>query len=234
MGRVAVTGEIVAELAHEIGEPLQVISNYVVAMQAAMKGHNQIECAAIDTLIDPISRAAGYAQNVVKRVRSFMRDSTFECECFDINDLIRSTTEFFEFELRNDDIVVNYELTPASTNINGDTVQIQQVLINLMLNAIAAMKDIPADARELRIRTSLDTKSNNVVVQVHDTGCGLDIDPDSVFEPFVTTKKNGLGMGLAICARIVRSHSGDIRIGDAKNGTSFEFELPASKGSLPK
>ena len=227
MGRVAVTGEVVAELAHEIGQPLQVISNYVDAMQTVMDGQQQVACETIDRSVDQISRAAGHAQGVFQRVRRFVSDSKSECQRFDLNELIRSTTDFVEFELRKHDVDVSHELISGAVYVDADAVQIQQVLINLVLNGIAAMEAVPADTRQLTISTRSDFET--VTVHVHDTGSGLGIDHDSVFMPFTTTKANGLGMGLAICARIIRTCQGEIRVGRATHGTRFEFELPVSK-----
>ena len=227
MGRVAVTGEVVAELAHEVGQPLQVISNYVDVMQAIMIGQQQIDCEAIDSSIDQIGLAAGHAQGVFKQLRGFVRDSNLESERIDLNDVIRTTTDFVDFELKNQKIAVNHDLASGPVYVDADVVQIQQVLINLIRNAIAAMEHIHVDERQLSISSRSD--SEIATVEVHDTGCGLNIEAASAFQPFTTTKTDGLGMGLAICARIVRSYNGNIRVSSAEQGTSFEFDLPLSR-----
>jgi len=147
-------------------------------------------------------------------------------EPLDINLKIRSVLGVLAVEMQKDRIEVGLQLDPSLPDVDGDRVQIQQVLVNLVKNAIEAMHG--EQTRVLCIRTSL-AQPDVVNVSVQDTGCGMDdAIRDQVFRPLVTSKANGMGMGLAICHSIITSHKGRIWASAALNkGAIFQFELAA-------
>jgi len=147
-------------------------------------------------------------------------------ERLSVNTLIEKTLEFLRYSLALNNVTLRTELAPAVADVGGDLIHLQQVLLNLLTNALEAMKETPS--RILTIRSSMDGR-DMVTVSVSDSGPGI---PEAkrtlVFEPFVTTKKDGLGLGLAICRSIIEEHKGRIWLeGNPAGGATFLFSLKA-------
>jgi C4-dicarboxylate-specific signal transduction histidine kinase len=147
----------------------------------------------------------------------------------DVNEMVNSTIALLRNELVNRRVAVDTELAAGQINVFGDSVQLQQVLLNLIVNAIDAMASTPPAQRRILIRTQ-DTTAGSVEVRVKDHGTGIEqMDRRKLFEPFYTTKEHGLGLGLAICSTIIRKHGGTINLqNDDAGGAVAKVSLPAS------
>jgi C4-dicarboxylate-specific signal transduction histidine kinase len=169
---------------------------------------------------------------VIQRVRGLVKKDNGELQLVSVNDVVGEVLELAHSDLIHRGVVVNPRLLPSAPVIHSDRVQLQQVLLNLIMNACDAMSDTSPTERVLVIATSVD---NGVVrIAVHDRGTGIAPGSlESVFEPFVTSKKNGLGLGLAICRSIVRSHGGNMWASNnptAELRSSCRSQSPSSHG----
>jgi signal transduction histidine kinase len=229
MDRVATAGELSASIAHEVNQPLTGIS---ILATAALKmlARDKPDLAKTRAALTQIVDATHEASELVTSVRAMFAKEPGKRVPLDVNALIRSVLAMLRVELQRDRVEIQLQLDPALPPVECERVQLQQVLVNLIKNAIEAMH---AEApRVLCIRTSL-TQPHMVNVSVEDTGCGVDeASLDRLFKPLVTTKEKGMGMGLAICHSIVTSHKGRIWASAAVGkGSVFNFELPETAGA---
>lgn len=232
VARVASMGELTASIAHEVGQPL---TGIVVNAQAGLRWLTA-EPANLDKAretLERISRDGDRAAAVVTRIRAFFRKSPYRAEPLNIGETILEVTALFGSELRSKDVSLETHLADDLPIIVGDRVQLQQVILNLVVNAIEAMCGTDGP-RVLVLSSTKDRSVEGVVVRVRDSGPGLDlVNPKKLFEPFYTTKSEGMGMGLRICRSIVEAHGGRIRaISNAEKGATFEFTLPVGKYPL--
>src|SRR6202795_3038098 len=226
VNRVTTMGELTASLAHEVNQPIAAaVTNANTCLRWLTRDHPDMEeaRAAAMRIVKDGTRAA----EIIKRIRLLFKKGTSERELVDINEVIREMIVLLRGEAMRYSILVRTELEPDTPRVIADRVQLQQVLMNLMLNGIDAMKD--ADGRrELAIKSQR-AETEQILVSVNDTGVGLPAQQaDEIFKAFFTTKPQGTGMGLSISRSIVESHGG--RSWAAKNfprGTSFCFTLPA-------
>lgn len=224
LSRVALMGELVAEISHEVSQPLTVISTLAAALEVSY-AQNTFDKEQSATLIKKLVEANSHAGNILRRLRDFIRNDSVQSQPFDMNDLIISTTEFVDFERRRRNIEIDHELAEKRLIVLGNSTQIQQVVVNLLRNAFDAMDETSEPNRHITTRTY--QAGEMVVVEVQDRGTGLQLDLDAAFAAFKTTKSDGLGMGLAICTRILNNHGGRISaVPGAQSGTVFRFELP--------
>ena len=224
INRVNMMGELAAALAHEIKQP---IAASITSANACLRwlAHDPPELERARAAATRIERDGNRAADVINRLRSFYKKETPpERETVDVKDVIREMTVLLKNEAIRYSVTIGVELEADVPNILADRVQLQQVFMNLMLNAIEAMKDIGG---ELRIRSRLNPEGQ-LVISISDTGVGLPADnTERIFEAFHTTKPQGTGMGLAITRSIVESHGG--RIWATANqgvGATFHFTLP--------
>jgi signal transduction histidine kinase len=229
MDRVATAGELSASIAHEVNQPLTGIS---ILATAALKmlARDKPDLAKTRAALTQIVDATHEASELVTSVRAMFAKEPGKRVPLDVNALIRSVLAILRVELQRDRVEIQLQLDPALPPVECERVQLQQVLVNLIKNAIEAMH---AEApRVLCIRTSL-TQPHMVNVSVEDTGCGVDeASLHRLFKPLVTTKEKGMGMGLAICHSIVTSHKGRIWASAAAGkGSVFNFELPETAGA---
>jgi C4-dicarboxylate-specific signal transduction histidine kinase len=148
----------------------------------------------------------------------------------DLNQLIRMVERIVHSDAAMHGVAVQLDLSPGVLRVMGDTVQLQQVMLNVMLNAIAAMEQSERAARRLVVRTHANDGSN-VLVEVQDSGCGIAPEKlESIFSPFVTSKPDGLGMGLSICRAIIEAHGGHLWATNEPDGALFQFTLPSRTG----
>jgi PAS domain S-box-containing protein len=224
INRVSMMGELAASLAHEIRQP---IAAAITSANACLRwlGHNppDIERARAATL--RIEKDATRTAEIINHLRSFYKKETpFQRELVNANEVIREMTDLLRNEATRHSISIRPELSLSIPEIMADRVQLQQVLMNLMLNAIEAMKDT---AGELRITTGVD-HDGQLLLSVSDTGVGLPAErADRIFDAFFTTKSQGTGMGLAITRSIVEAHGG--RLWATPNdgpGATFHIALP--------
>jgi C4-dicarboxylate-specific signal transduction histidine kinase len=225
VSRVTTMGELTASLAHEVNQPIGA---------AVTNANTCIRWLARDTPNVEEARAAAMrsakdgmrAAEIVSRIRLLFKKGTPQREFVDINEVIREMIVLLRGEATRHNISVRTELAAELPPVLGDRVQLQQVLMNLMLNGMDAMKDVDG-TRELAIK-SQQAENEQVVVTVSDTGVGLPAQQaDQIFKAFFTTKSHGTGMGLSISRSIVESHGGRLWAADnSPRGASFHFALP--------
>ena len=225
--RVSMLGEVAASLAHEIRQPIAAARiDAKVCVRALADDRLDVQTAreAASRLV----KEAMWAEEVIKRTTALYKKDTTQREPVNVNAVIREMTLLLQHEAGASSVAIRTELAEEIPAVMADRVQLQQVLMNLMLNAIDAMKDTGGD---LTI-TSQRSEDNEVLIAVNDTGVGLPADnPDRIFESFVTTKPHGTGMGLAITRSIVESHGGRLwAIANAGPGATFLFTLPGDAG----
>ena len=221
--RVSAMGEMAAQLAHELTQPLGAIANYAGGARLRLQAGPDPPAELID-VIDRIGREALRAGAIIRRLREFLQKTDPQRAPVDLNALVREVAALVEGETRERGIAVHLILHPDLPLVSADAVEIEQVLINLTRNAIEAMQAANGAAPLLSVETRAGRDA--VEVFVRDTGPGIIAPPSEIFEPFYTTKPGGLGMGLAICRTIVELHGGTLSASSAPDGASFRFTLP--------
>jgi PAS domain S-box-containing protein len=226
VNRVTTMGELPATLAHEVNQPIAAASiNANVCLRLLKREEPDLEEAsrAATRMVGDVNRAA----EIISRVRQFFRKSAPLREPVDLNDLIRGMTGILRNELTQYSIGVRMDLAVDLPQVMADRVQLQQVLMNLMMNGIDAMKSATG-ARQLTL-ISQRSDDSALLVSVEDTGHGLPVEgTDQIFTAFFTTKSYGTGMGLSISRSIIESHGGRLWAGTRPDcGASFQFTLPA-------
>lgn len=224
VNRLAVAGELSASIAHEVKQPLTaVVSNAYAALNWLSTGRQNIDEARKS--LGQIVAAGHRANDIVSDIRSLFSHDDQACIAVDINALMRAVVTASMIYLRKHSIVCETDLDASIPLVLGHPVQLQQVLHNLIVNAVEAMQSTPV--RMLRIASGV-SASGGVVVTVEDTGRGIDPpDLERVFKPLFTTKARGMGMGLSICRTVVEAHGGKIRARALPNrGAAFDVEFP--------
>jgi signal transduction histidine kinase len=228
MGRVVTVSTLTAALAHEINQPLAAMRSYAQAALRFMdadESPNEKVRTALQGIVSDNKRAA----DIINRLRDLVKKQEPHRELLDINLIINDVLSLLNSEvvLRNASIQVN--LCSNLPEVHADTVQIQQVVLNLLINALDAVSCHPVELRGVVITTRLEETS--LVVSIWDSGDGVPIEAlQTVFEPFNTTKQGGMGLGLAICKSIVEAHDGTIWAACADaGGAVFSFSLPGSR-----
>jgi C4-dicarboxylate-specific signal transduction histidine kinase len=225
VNRVTTMGEMAASLAHEVNQPIAAASiNAASCLRYLKRDQPDIDGAgrAAARMVADVTRAA----DVIGRVRLLFRKGTPVQEPVDINEIIREMVMLLGNEAEQNSISVRTQLAMDIPTVMGDRVQLQQVLMNLMINGIDAMKNIEG-ARQLILNSGMD-EDGRLVVSVQDSGPGLPVDHvDHIFTAFFTTKSYGTGMGLSISRSIIESHGGHLRaINNPSQGACFQFTLP--------
>ncbi len=226
--RISTMGELAASLAHELNQPLTAILSNAQAAQRFLssKPPNLEEVREILTDIVQDNNRAG---EVIRRIRTLVKTEELFFTSLDLGGVIRDVVQLVHSDviLRNVRISLNFhDNLPL---VRGDKVQLQQVMLNLLLNAFDAMKDSRVNEREVVVRVELDG-AGTVVVAVRDHGTGVPGDKlDKIFDPFYTTKRDGLGMGLSVSRSIIEAHGGHLRAqNNPDGGATFYFTLPAA------
>jgi len=232
VSRVTTLGELTASIAHEVNQPVGAMVTNAAACARWLKAKPPDMAEAQAALANIVSDGKR-AGEVITRIRALTRRQAPRMELLDVNRKVREVLALAEHELKTHDIVLRTELAPALPGVAGDRVQLQQVLLNLIVNAIEAMSGVHDRARELTIVTAA-KEPGGVVVEVHDSGPGLDErDAERLFEPFYTTKAEGIGIGLSISRSIVEAHGGRLWASSNRpRGAVFRFMLP-KEGSSP-
>lgn len=225
--RVATMGQLTSSIAHEVNQPICAIAiNAGAALNWLARKAPDIENARIS--IQQIADDAHRSGEVIGRIRELFQKAPPRKEHVDLNEMIREVLVLTHSEALKSGTSVRMDLAETLLLIEGDRVQLQQVLLNLVVNAIQAMATIEG-ARDLLITTAA-TDANIVLVRVADSGPGLD--PQTlghVFDPYYTTKPDGLGMGLAICRSIIEAHNGRLWASNQPRGAVFQFTLPVQQ-----
>jgi PAS domain S-box-containing protein len=228
--RVATLGELSGALAHELNQPLtSILSNAQAALRFLAR--EPLDVAELRDILQDIVDEDRRAGEVIRRLRALLRKGETPRQALDVNDVTSDVLRLARSELIGHGVTVTVQLTPGLPMVRGDRVALQQVLLNLIVNACDAMRLDEPLQRQLAVTTTLDGEGA-VRVAIADRGAGIPADGmERVFEPFFTTKENGLGLGLVICRSIVAAHGG--RLGASNNadrGATFWFTLPAQNG----
>ncbi|HXE54839.1 MAG TPA: ATP-binding protein [Tepidisphaeraceae bacterium] len=228
MNRVATAGVLAASIAHEINQPL---TGIVVSASAARRwlALSEPSIEEAQDALDQIERDGHRAGEIITSLRGMFKKETQARKPIDINKLIFTVLAIVRHELQTHGVDLRTQLDESLPALEGDRVQLQQVVLNLVMNAIEAMQS--AVPRTLSIRSCL-SKPNFVHVAIEDTGTGIDpSNHDHIFNPMFTTKARGMGIGLSVCQSIVKSHNGRIWVTRGiEKGSIFQFELPTNVG----
>lgn len=232
VGRVSEMGTLASSLAHELNQPLTAVANYCEAARDLLAGEPDAETLALvrEALDDAASQSVRAGQ-IVRRLRDFISHGETERRVESLPRLISEANALALVGTREHGIEVHVRLDPAADKVFVDRIQIQQVLVNLIRNAIDAM--VGSRIRALTIRAA-PLADESVQISIEDTGSGIsDEIAQQLFQPFVTSKQRGMGIGLSICRTIVEAHGGRIWFeAAARGGTIFHFTIP-SAGTQP-
>ncbi len=228
IARLNTMGEMASGLAHELNHPLATINNYIQGCIRRIKQGTYNPGAMLDAL-ENASDEAERAAAVIRSMREFIRKEGTRRENVDINNIVRDVAGLLDFEIQSKRISLRLELNNEVTPISADNVQVEQVILNLARNAIEAMGETKGCDRELRIGTAPHV-DGVVEITVSDSGPGVPEDlSNKIFDPFVSTKSSGLGMGLSISRSIVESHGGSLWVSPiGAAGAEFHFTLPVA------
>ena len=231
IARITTMGELAASIAHELNQPLGsiVVSGDACLRWLAAKTPNLEE---VRQAVEAIIRDGTRASSVLVRIRGLLRRGERLRERLNINDLIREVIALLDGELRRNGASPRTDMPGNLPPVVVDRVLLQQVILNLIMNAMEAMRAVSDRAQVLRIRTE-EQPSGSIVVLVQDSGVGIDPKHSSrMFEPFYTTKVEGIGMGLAISRSIIEAHGGRLwAVANDGPGSSFYFTLPIDEGA---
>jgi C4-dicarboxylate-specific signal transduction histidine kinase len=225
MARVSMLGQLSAAIAHQLNQPLAAILGNAEAAQK-MLGRERVDLVELRAICDDIVAEDHRAAEVIRRLRDLYRRGEIRREPCDLNVLVREMVELLRTELMTRHVVAATELAPSIPPIHGDRVQLQQVLLNLVLNAADAMGEAAEDRRIVTVRTEL--ADDRILLSVADHGPGVrDEDMAYIFEGFWSTKPDGMGVGLAISKSIVDAHDGSLSaFNNAGGGAVFRVSLP--------
>ena len=228
VGRLVTVGQLTASLAHEVKQPLTgILTNAQVARR--LLATREPDLTEIRAILDDIVRDDQRAADVIQRLRAMLKRHEPEVVLLDANRLIRDVVRFLHSDAVLRTASIALELAPGLPAVRGDVVQLQQVLVNLVLNGLDSMKGVPTERRRLLIRT--ERAADGVRVAVRDTGPGLDAaSRERIFEPFYTTKSEGMGLGLPIARTLVEAAGGRLWVADpdGEDGATFMFTLPGT------
>ena len=227
--RVTTLGELTASIAHEVNQPIAAVATNAAAglswLEAEPPNLDEVR-ATLGYIVKDAKRAG----DVMHRIRALAKKAPLRMARFDVNEAVLDVIALTRSELVRHGVSLQTQLATGLPLIEGDRIQLQQVILNLILNAVEAMSGIDNGAREVRISTGREA-SNAVLVTVRDFGPGLDPQSvDRLFEAFYTTKPGGLGMGLAICRSIIQTHGGRLwATANEPRGAVFQFTLPLER-----
>jgi len=225
--RVATLGELSGALAHELNQPLtSILSNAQAGLR--LLAQEQVDLDEIRAILRDIADEDRRAGDVIRRLRALLRRGETPRQPLDVNEVTSEVLRLARSELISHGVTAAVQLTPGLPKVRADRIAVQQVLLNLIVNACDAMRLEEPPQRRLRVATAVDGEGA-VRIAIVDRGAGLPADRvERLFEPFFTTKEHGLGLGLVICRSIVAAHGGNL--GAAPNpdrGATFWFTLPA-------
>ena len=230
IARITTLGELTTAIAHEVNQPLTGLVSSGNACLRWLAGDMPNLSAARES-VERMICAGQRAGEVIRRIRALAGKSPPHRERLNVNDAIAEVIALVHSEVQRNEISLQTALADDAPTVLGDRIQLQQVILNLMLNAVEAMSGVDRRTRELSI-VSVRDGDDGVLVTVRDTGVGLDVMAlDRIFEAFYTTKDHGIGMGLAVSRTIVQAHGGQLwAIPNVPRGAIFHFRLPADGG----
>jgi C4-dicarboxylate-specific signal transduction histidine kinase len=231
LSRVSLLGEMTAMIAHEVNQPLSgIISNASAGQRFIDRG--EMDPETLREILADIAADGRRAHEVVRNIRNTIKRGGAVRERVNVNETVANIIHLIQQDAVTHSCEVEASLESDLPSIDGDPIQIQQVVVNLISNAFDAMKDTPPHDRKVIVSTGRDG-NGTVLIRVRDYGFGIREDVhDRIFEQFFTTKEDGLGMGLAIVRSIVEAHSGTITAENAEGGGAcFQVTLPISNGT---
>ena len=224
--RISLLGEMTASIAHELNQPLSaIVSNASAAQRFLQKG--QLDAVTMEEILEDVGADARRAHDVIQHIRNTIKKGAAVRERINLNNVVNQVAHSIRPDARIYSCEIETFLDPSVPDVEGDPVQIQQVLINLVSNAFDAMSETPAKQRKVQITTERNG-DGTICVSVRDHGTGIREDArERLFEQFFTTKEDGLGMGLAIVRSIIETHGGQISAENVDGGGArFRFSLP--------
>ncbi len=226
VSRISAMGELAGSLAHELNQPLTAILSNAQAAQRFMAA-DAIDLTEVRETLRDVVRESNRAGEVIRRMRALVRKGVLELAPLDLESVMRDVASLVHSDAIVRSVRVEMEVEPGLPAVRADRVQLQQVMLNLLLNAFDAMKDRTRDERQVAVRVARDG-GDGVRISVRDRGTGLTSDKlDKIFTPFFTTKQDGLGLGLSISRSILEAHGARLRAEDnAGYGATFYFTLP--------
>lgn len=229
--RIATLGELAASVAHEVSQPLSaVVTNARIALR--MLASETPKLPLLRSLAEHTMSAGMRATEIVSRIRSVVAPATARREPLSLETMVTEALPFVRYELKQSRVQQVLRFADPLPSVAGDRVQLQQIVVNLVLNAVQAMHDVPIDERRLVIATEV--RNGSVLLVVEDTGVGFDpLDREKLFDSFYTTKAKGMGIGLAVCRSIADSHGGAIEAVALPRGARFVLSLPALSSVPP-
>jgi two-component system, LuxR family, sensor kinase FixL len=224
ISRLTAMGEMASTLAHELNQPLSAIANYLKGSVRLLQDRSDNESRMTRDALDKATEQAMRAGQIIRRLRDFVSRGESERRAENLTKLVEEASALALIGVK--DVLVRFELDPAADRILADKVQVQQVLINLMRNALESMVD--SERRELTV-SSAPVEGDLVEIRITDTGSGIAPEiKENLFQPFFTTKLHGMGVGLSICRTIVEAHDGKISAeANPQGGTVFRFTIRA-------
>jgi C4-dicarboxylate-specific signal transduction histidine kinase len=219
--RLTTMGELASTIAHEINQPLAAISNSAGACVRWLNA-NPPNLQEARLSADWIVRDSARAAAVVSRVRAMVRNAMSDKAPVSINRVIEDVLSSIGYELRKHRVAVKLAFDPSMPHLLADRVQLQQVFLNIFANAMEAMAQ--AKVRSLAISTA--ARGDQVRVTIEDSGGGFEGEPETIFQPFFTTKPSGMGLGLSICRSIVEAHGGELKAATGVRGACFRLVMP--------
>jgi C4-dicarboxylate-specific signal transduction histidine kinase len=219
--RLTSMGELAATIAHEINQPLAAISN---SAGACVRWLNATPPNLQEARLSAgwIVRDSARAAEVVGRVRAMVQNAASDTAPVNINDVIEDVLISVGYEVRKHNVALKLSLDPAVPQLLGDRVQLQQVFLNLFINAMEAM----SRGKDRSLAVSTGAQGEDVRIVVEDSGGGFAVEPETIFQPFFTTKPAGMGLGLSICRSIVEAHGGELKAGAGARGACFQLVIP--------
>jgi len=231
LSRVGTMGEMASNIAHEVNQPLTAISAYAQAGRRLLEA-GVGDRAEIDAILTRVSQEALRAGDIINHLQALVRRRESRREACDVNALIRDIEHLASVDCRLHGVRLCLELAGSLPAVVADGVQLQQVVLNLIRNAVDAVEGAPPEHKTVTVRTADQRLQHEVEVSVSDCGCGIP-EPmdDRLFEPFFTTKTGGLGMGLSISRSIVQAHGGSLWFSrNPDRGSTFSFTIPSRGG----
>ena len=229
LSRVGMLGELSSSLAHELNQPLMAILSNAQAAQRFL-AHDSTDLNEVRDILKDIVEDDRRASEVIRRLRLLLKKGEPQYQSLEVNQLVHDVLRLLRNDLVNKRVTAYRQFTPELPAINGDWVQLQQVLVNLVMNACSAMADAAPAERKLVVRTAF-SDGEGIRVSVADQGCGIPPENlDRIFDPFFTTRAQGMGLGLTICHTIIAAHGGKLwAANNSDRGACFHFTLPVSR-----
>jgi C4-dicarboxylate-specific signal transduction histidine kinase len=230
VARITTIGELTASIAHEVNQPLAAVVANADACVAWLS-REQPDLVEARAAAERATQGATRASEVIARIRSLISKATPEKSRVQINQVVEQTAALAAGQASKNNVAIEFQLSPDVPNVLGDSIQLQQVVLNLIVNGIEAMNSVADRPRKLVIRTQPQS-GGQIRVSVQDSGVGVTADVmGRLFEPFFTTRAKGMGMGLPISRSIIEAHGGKLWAeSNGSGGAIFSFTLPSGDG----